>query len=160
MLARVGRSDLQHSLHASPPTGRTRRTSHLLPPLFTHWTMIGRSTAHIGRNRLTGTREGSAQVMFCSKSFYSRMPFLPPTHQMMSAVVGLPNPVLRHSQDFYAICRVKWPLITHEYHNYHNVSDLHCIATLWNYLRKCTLLLNTSTNTVVNRYNIIHPLIP
>jgi len=36
MLAWVGRSDLQHSLHASSPTGRTCRTPHLPPPLFIH----------------------------------------------------------------------------------------------------------------------------
>jgi len=60
MLAQVGWSDLQHFLHASSPTGRTRRTPHLPPPLFTHGTMIGRSMALIGRNRPTGTRRGNA----------------------------------------------------------------------------------------------------
>jgi len=98
MLARVGRSDLQHSLHASSPNCRTRRTPHLPPQLFTHWTMIGRSLAHLERNQPTGTPGGSA-TCFVARFFYGRMPFLPPTHQMMSAVVGLPYPVLCHSQD-------------------------------------------------------------
>jgi len=61
--------------------------------------MIGRSTAHIWRNRPTGTRGGSAAGHVLYQEFYGRMPFLPQTHQMMSAVVALPDPVLWHSQD-------------------------------------------------------------
>jgi len=68
------------------------------PPLFTHWKMIG-STAYIGRNRSTGTRGGASQVIFCCKNFDGRMPFLPLTPQITSAAVGLPDPVLCHSQD-------------------------------------------------------------
>jgi len=98
MLARIGRSDQQHSLHTSSPNGRTRRTPHLPPPLFIHWTMIERSTAHYWRNQPTGSeRRMSYFVVIVT---YGHIPFLPPTHQMMSAVVGLPDPVLCHSKDY------------------------------------------------------------
>jgi len=55
-----------------PANRPQRRTLHLPPPLFTHWTIIGRSTAHIRRNRPTGT---SGE---CAAGRVSWQEFLPP----------------------------------------------------------------------------------
>jgi len=55
--------------------------------------MIGRSMAHIGQNR--------------QEEIYGQMPFPPTTHQMMSAVVGLTDPVLCHSQDIKGFSTLK-----------------------------------------------------
>jgi len=58
MLARVERSD-QHTLSTHRPQ-LAPRDAHRTSPHNIHRTMIGKSRAHIGRYRLTGTRGGSA----------------------------------------------------------------------------------------------------
>jgi len=72
---------------ASLPTGRTRRTPHL-PPTIIHALSNDRKkeAQHTsGKTDRQRHAEGAPQIM----GFYGRMPFLPPTHQLMSAVVGL-----------------------------------------------------------------------
>jgi len=63
------------STHPGQPAAPTH-TAHFPPPLFTHWTMIGRSTAHMGRNRPTARER--RRSCFVARVFYGRMPFLPP----------------------------------------------------------------------------------
>jgi len=78
MLARVGWSDLQHSLYASPPTGRTRRTPHL-PQYYSRteqwWEEVWHTSGETDRQRHA---EGAPQVMFCSK--FLRPDALPATN--------------------------------------------------------------------------------